>query len=155
MRLTNSTILIYVCRTQNDERDTNFTLLTSLLETLRVVVATSSKHQRAFNDAGAFIKVISLLVNNEDPSQAKEEDKSRVDELLTLCSEVIQTLTILMMNNTKNKEQFKDNIGYDQLVAVILYATGNHPTSMILNLLFDMVCLILYAALQLQCLTCK
>jgi hypothetical protein len=55
------------------------------------------RQQKTFVEAGAFIKIMSLLVNSKSPL---EQDKK---ELTVMCGEVLQTLISLMANNLKNK----------------------------------------------------
>jgi hypothetical protein len=83
----------------------------------------------------SFVNLISLLsekylISNIEPVKTRWP---------ILCAEVIKTLTSLLSNNAKNKDNFRINIGYDQLKNVILFSNDNHPSRIVLDLLFDMV----------------
>lgn len=86
-----------------DSTENNFKLLLRLLEGIRQVIdlsvtlpiGTTSRKQKLFVEAGAFMKVVTVL--NIEPVKSR---------LPTLCAEVIKTLTSLLANNAKNKVIF-------------------------------------------------
>ncbi len=73
-----------------ESTESNFALVIELSVTLPM--GTTSRKQKLFVEAGAFIKVVTVL--NIEPVKSRWP---------VLCAEVIKTLTSLLSNNTKNK----------------------------------------------------
>ena len=102
---------------------------------LNLVVADS------FRELGGFVCLISVAVSLEN-SFSEEESEMEKDKNLVLIERVIQTLTLAMKNNVKNKIFFMKEIGYSSLASAILLTnfSKTHYAKRILNFLMNMMC---------------
>eukprot|EP01119_Soliformovum_irregulare_P006368 TRINITY_DN1829_c0_g1_i4.p1 TRINITY_DN1829_c0_g1~~TRINITY_DN1829_c0_g1_i4.p1 ORF type:complete len:2863 (-),score=933.99 TRINITY_DN1829_c0_g1_i4:39-8627(-) len=113
-------------------------LLSLMLGGIRRVLNLNLKKQRLFKKAGAFGKLLFCIVPRTDP-EFQVEEMAKQPTMEQVLGEVLQTITKLLMNNPRNKENFARKIGYDQLVSVITLITGGDIPHSILLLLFDML----------------
>lgn len=86
--------------------------------------------QRAFKDNLHFFTAL-LNSNKEDFQHTISPEQ--------LCIQVLKTLTLLISNNSKAKEKFRREIGYDQLGQLILQCFEQKPTHSLMDTLFEMM----------------
>ena len=115
------------------ESDEDFNLILMLLRSLRTLILKSSLlSQNLLRESGAFLKITTVL--NTD---------KRLDRLPELCIEVFKTLLSLMADNDESKEHMEKDIGYDQLVNLVLLALKEDKESKLLHnlvsLMFDLL----------------
>ena len=123
-------------RVNNEEREKEdyFNLLLRLLQEIRVITQRSAPSLRLFRETGTFLNITTVL--------NVEEKKERLPEL---CIEVVKTIHSLLMNSDKNKKYLSENIGYDQLIKLILRGLDcdidkkllHHLNKLLLDLLVD------------------
>jgi hypothetical protein len=89
----------------------------------------NKEQQNMFREAGAFIKVTSLIHITPNSRET----------LPDICLAVLKALSALMAGNTENKGHFAEHIGYDQLKELILRAFNKQLSKKLLHSLFDLV----------------
>eukprot|EP00002_Diphylleia_rotans_P004599 TRINITY_DN1344_c0_g1_i18.p1 TRINITY_DN1344_c0_g1~~TRINITY_DN1344_c0_g1_i18.p1 ORF type:complete len:2961 (-),score=451.21 TRINITY_DN1344_c0_g1_i18:57-8939(-) len=107
-----------------DNKELRLNIISQLLEGIGAVVHRNACHRNTFRKVDAFIKIMSLGCEENSPE---------------LCGHILNTITALLTQNSKNKEHMREKIGYDTLKELIIRSEGSVASRRTVDMLFNML----------------